>query len=125
MPFDSDQDEPLYRRYLEVRARTVALCEGLEQEDYVVQSMPDASPLKWHLAHSSWFFETFVLAQRPGYGAFDRRYDFLFNSYYDAVGERWPRAERGLLSRPTVDEVLCYRRHVDAAMEDACQQSEL
>src|SRR4029077_6328568 len=99
-----------YRRYLEVRAKTVALCEGLEPEDYVVQSMPDASPLKWQLAPSSWFFETFVLAKRPGHGAFDRRYDSLFNSYYDAVGERWPRAERGLLSRPAVDEVLRYRR---------------
>jgi ergothioneine biosynthesis protein EgtB len=102
--------------YDEVRAATEALCRGLEREDYVVQSRPEASPLKWHLAHTTWFFETFVLgARRP----FRPEYAFLFNSYYDAVGARWPHAERGLLSRPTVDEVMAYRRHVDAAMREA------
>src|SRR5690348_17604777 len=74
--------------------------------------MPDASPLKWHLGHTSWFFETMVLEGRP----FRPEYPRLFNSYYEALGDRWPRAERGLLSRPTVAEVLAYRRHVDAAM---------
>jgi ergothioneine biosynthesis protein EgtB len=102
--------------YAGVRAATEALCSGLETEDYVAQSMPDASPVKWHLAHTTWFFETFVLAARAGYRPFHPQYRYLFNSYYEAVGERWSRPERGLLSRPTVAEVLRYRRTVDAAM---------
>ena len=88
--------------YREVRGATEALCRGLAVEDYVAQSMPDASPLKWHLAHTTWFFETFVLAARAGYQPFDARYAFLFNSYYDTVGARWDRPARGLLTRPTV-----------------------
>jgi ergothioneine biosynthesis protein EgtB len=78
--------------------------------------MPDASPVKWHLAHTTWFFETFVLAHRPGYRAFDAAYRVLFNSYYNAVGDKHPRPERGMLSRPSLEEVLAYRRHVDGAM---------
>jgi ergothioneine biosynthesis protein EgtB len=78
--------------------------------------MPDASPVKWHLAHTTWFFETFILEKRPRYRAFDPAYRVLFNSYYNAVGEKHPRPERGMLSRPTLEEVLAYRRHVDAAM---------
>ena len=89
--------------YREVRRATEALCRGLAVEDFVAQSMPDCSPLKWHLAHTSWFFETFVLAARPGYKPFDPRYGYLFNSYYDAVGARWDRPARGLLTRPTVE----------------------
>jgi ergothioneine biosynthesis protein EgtB len=104
--------------YREVRRATEALCAGLAVEDYVAQSMPDCSPLKWHLAHTTWFFETFVLAARPGYKPFDARYAFLFNSYYDAVGARWDRPARGLLTRPTVDEVMQYRAHVDARMAE-------
>ncbi|HEX8200509.1 MAG TPA: ergothioneine biosynthesis protein EgtB, partial [Isosphaeraceae bacterium] len=97
-----------------VRGQTDALAEPLEPEDQVVQSMPDASPTKWHLAHTSWFFETFVLAPHvPGYRPFRAEYAYLFNSYYNAVGERLPRARRGLLSRPPLAEVLRYRRHVD------------
>jgi ergothioneine biosynthesis protein EgtB len=102
--------------YRGVRAATEALCEGLEAEDFVAQSMPDASPLKWHLAHTTWFFETFVLAARDGYRPFDPRYRYLFNSYYEAVGARWDRPSRGLLTRPTVAEVMRYRAHVDAHM---------
>ena len=80
--------------------------------------MPDVSPTKWHLAHMSWFFETFLLAPSlPGYSPFDPDYGFLFNSYYEAVGPRWSRPDRGLLSRPSLDQILAYRRHVDAAME--------
>ncbi|HWV58053.1 MAG TPA: DinB family protein, partial [Longimicrobiales bacterium] len=90
-------------RYAEVRAATEALCEGLATEDYVVQSMPDVSPTKWHLAHTSWFFETFLLLPHsPGYRPIDPTYAYLFNSYYVQAGERHCRAQRGYISRPTV-----------------------
>jgi ergothioneine biosynthesis protein EgtB len=102
--------------YTLVRRQTERLCEPLAAEDYVVQSMADASPVKWHLAHTSWFFETFVLASDDDYAPFDARFGFLFNSYYNAVGDRLPRSRRGLLSRPTVGEVHRYRAHVDEQM---------
>ncbi|MGH7465957.1 MAG: ergothioneine biosynthesis protein EgtB [Longimicrobiales bacterium] len=109
----------MIRRYEEVRAFTESLCEGLATEDYVVQSMPDVSPTKWHLAHTSWFFETFVIAPHlPGYRGIDPRYAFLFNSYYVHAGERHCRAQRGYISRPTVAEVYAYRRHVDDAIRE-------
>ncbi|HEY3268474.1 MAG TPA: ergothioneine biosynthesis protein EgtB [Armatimonadota bacterium] len=109
--------ETLTTRYSEVRRFTERLCEPLETEDYVIQSMPDVSPAKWHLAHTSWFFETFVLKPTlPDYRSPHPQYDYLFNSYYNAVGERHPRANRGLLSRPTVAEVYRYRAHVDHHM---------
>jgi ergothioneine biosynthesis protein EgtB len=104
----------LARRYREVRGLTEALCAPLAVEDHVVQSMPDASPAKWHLAHTTWFFETFVLAAAvPAYRPVHPLYNYLFNSYYNAVGDRWPRPARGLLSRPTVAEVYAYRHAVD------------
>jgi ergothioneine biosynthesis protein EgtB len=104
----------LAARYLNVRAVTELLCEPLEPEDYQLQSMPDCSPPKWHLAHTAWFFETFVLAPHlAGYQPFHPQFGYLFNSYYDAVGDRWPRPARGLLSRPTVGEVTAYRHAVD------------
>jgi len=104
-------------RYRAVRERTEALCAPLEREDLVAQSMPDASPAKWHLAHTTWFFETFVLAPRAaGYTTPDPLYALLFNSYYNAVGEQHPRPLRGVLTRPTVDEVFAYRAHVDRAL---------
>src|SRR5829696_7916894 len=107
----------LAERYRAVRARTEVLCEPLELEDYVVSSMPDVSPTKWHLAHTSWFFETFVLAAHDAaYRSPDPRYAFLFNSYYVQAGERHCRAKRGLVTRPTVREVFAYRAHVDEAM---------
>lgn len=107
----------LAERYDAVRARTVWLCEPLETEDMVVSSMPDVSPTKWHLAHTSWFFETFVLAEHDAaYRSPDPRYAFLFNSYYVQAGERHCRAQRGLATRPTVPQVLAYRAHVDEAM---------
>jgi len=114
----SDPPSDLSDRYRSVRTFTESLCEGLATEDYVVQSMPDVSPTKWHLAHTSWFFETFIL--RPhlaSYEPIDEMYAFLFNSYYVNAGERHCRAQRGYISRPTVDEVFAFRRHVDAAME--------
>jgi len=107
----------LETRYQDVRRVTEALCTPLENEDYVVQSMPDASPVKWHLAHTSWFYETLVLKPE---GAVDptssAQYAYLFNSYYNALGERIPRPERGLLSRPTVAEVYRYRAAIDERM---------
>src|SRR4051794_6172664 len=103
----------LAARYAAVRRATERLCEPLGPEDYNLQSMPDASPAKWHLAHTTWFFETFVLAGRPDHEPFHPRYNFLFNSYYEAVGPRHPRPQRGLLSRPTVEEVYRYRAAVD------------
>jgi ergothioneine biosynthesis protein EgtB len=113
----ADRDR-LVRAYTEVRAQSERICRPLATEDYVVQSMPDVSPPKWHLAHTSWFFETFLLQPfLKGYAAFHPGYGYLFNSYYEAVGARHPRAERGLLSRPTVEEVYRYRAHVDAGME--------
>jgi len=105
-------------RFRRVRRRTLDLVAPLAPEDTVVQSMPEVSPTKWHLAHTSWFFEEFVLATHPAYRYFDERWRFLFNSYYQSVGPMHARVERGLLSRPTLDEVLAYRRHVDEAVEE-------
>ncbi|KVG67439.1 ergothioneine biosynthesis protein EgtB [Burkholderia pseudomultivorans] len=107
----------LQRRYQDVRAHSVALTATLSAEDQAVQSMPDASPSKWHLAHTTWFFETVVLMRRvPGYTPFDDAFQFLFNSYYEALGPRHPRPQRGLLTRPSLDDVHAYRQHVDDAM---------
>ena len=112
----------LLERYTQVRATTLALSDPLSDEDCTVQSMPDASPVKWHLAHTSWFFETFVLAAHVvGYRAFDPTFRTLFNSYYNAVGDKHPRPQRGLLSRPSRTEVLAYRAHVDVAMRALLQ----
>jgi ergothioneine biosynthesis protein EgtB len=108
----------LAQRYASVRAQSLRLIEGLEPEDMVIQSMPDVSPTKWHLAHTSWFFETFLLeSHAKSYRHFDDTYRYLFNSYYEAVGPRHPRPARGLLSRPTVRQILQYRAHVDEAMQ--------
>jgi dimethylhistidine N-methyltransferase len=104
-------------RYQAVRQASVALTRSLTPEDMAAQSMPDASPTKWHLAHTSWFFETFMLTPHlAGYKAFDPRFGYLFNSYYEAVGARQPRPARGLITRPSFDDVLAYRAHVDEAM---------
>lgn len=110
---------PLLDRLRRVRRQTEALAEPLSPEDQTVQSMPDASPTKWHLAHTTWFFETFLLKpQLPTYRPFDPAYEYLFNSYYEAVGPRHPRPQRGMISRPGVEEVLAYRRHVTEAMAE-------
>lgn len=104
-------------RYTEIRRLTEALCRPLATEDYGVQTMPDVSPPKWHLAHTTWFFETFLLKPYArGYRVFHPLFDHLFNSYYQTIGSPYPRAQRGLLSRPTVEEVYAYRAYVDAAM---------
>lgn len=107
----------LLQRYHAVRQQTMELVAGLSAEDCMVQSMADASPVKWHLAHSSWFFETFVLAvAEPRRPVFDAGFALLFNSYYTTLGERLPRAARGLLSRPSLATVCAYRQHVDEAV---------
>lgn len=103
--------------YQEVRATTLELCEGLTAEDMTVQAMPDASPSKWHLAHTTWFFERFLLQSwLPDYRVFNPLFDHLFNSYYETLGKPFTRPNRGLLTRPSLTEVLDYRRHVDRAM---------
>ncbi len=105
----------VYRR---VRGETEALAAPLSAEDQTVQSMPDASPAKWHRAHTTWFFETFLLVPHaPGYRVFDPGFNYVFNSYYETVGPRHPRPSRGVLSRPGIEAVAAYRAHVDAAME--------
>ena len=116
---DSARVDHLWRRFQLIRSATLALAQPLSAEDCALQSMPDASPVKWHLAHTSWFFETFLLAVRvPGYRCFDERFRMLFNSYYVQVGPRHPRPERGLLSRPGLAEVLAYRDHVERAAQN-------
>ena len=110
---------PLFRQ---VRMASRELAEGLSDADATVQSMPDASPAKWHLAHTTWFFETLVLLPHlASYRPFDARFNFLFNSYYESVGLRFPRGRRGMLTRPTLETVIAYRQHVDAAMEALLQ----
>jgi len=114
------EQEPgdLLRFFRAVRGKSRDLAEPLSDADATVQSMPDASPAKWHLAHTSWFFEKLVLEPfAPDYRTFDPSYAYLYNSYYEALGSRQPRPLRGLLTRPTLEEILAYRAHVDAEME--------
>ena len=114
---DMEPDYALYERFRLVRDHTESLVRSLTDEDQCVQSMPDASPAKWHRAHTTWFFEQFVLTPFiPGYRAFDPAFAFLFNSYYEAVGARHPRPSRGLLTRPSASQITDYRQHVDDAM---------
>ena len=113
-------DASLSERLGATRALTLALAEPLCDADATIQPHPDASPAKWHLAHTTWFFETFVLRDHvAGYQLHDERWPFLFNSYYDGEGERHERARRGMISRPTLDEVRDWRGAVDAALEQA------
>src|SRR5947207_11624471 len=110
--------EQLRDRFHQIRSFTNSLCAGLEPEDCVVQSMPDVSPTKWHLAHTAWFFETFILKQFiPGYRPEIPEYAYLFNSYYNAAGDMHRRDLRGLISRPTVDQTRRYRSSVNAHVE--------
>ena len=129
-PFRQDHDASSERRslwlaaYERVRKATESLCAPLETEDYVIQTAPETSPAKWHLAHTSWFFETFLLVPYlPAYCRYHADYDRLFNSYYEQLGSPWPRAERGLLARPTVAEVYAYRKHVDQSMRSLLEQA--
>lgn len=116
----------LLHEYKKIRTRTKDICRPLKTEDYVVQPIADVSPPKWHLGHTTWFFETFLLQpNQPGYEAFDADYNFVFNSYYESVGKRVIRTHRGNLSRPSVEDIYKYRDHVDAAMEAFLEQSSL
>ncbi len=109
--------DALADQFATTRARTLALAEPLSDADATVQSMPDASPAKWHLAHTTWFFETFVLRDYvPGYHVYDTTYHYLFNSYYNGEGDRNARHNRGVMTRPSLDEIRAYRAHVDAAV---------
>jgi ergothioneine biosynthesis protein EgtB len=113
-------------RFRRVREATRALAAPLSAEDCAIQSMADASPVKWHLAHTTWFFETFILSQQgPALPPFNPAFRMLFNSYYNAVGDRHPRPQRGLLSRPSLDEVLAYRRHVEEALASLIERGKL
>lgn len=104
--------------YRRVRAMSEQIAVPLSAEDCSIQTMPDVSPTKWHLAHTTWFFETFLLKQRADFQPFDKRYESLFNSYYNSVGNAFPRDKRGLISRPGLDDVLSYRRHADQHVLD-------
>src|SRR5262245_26517358 len=109
--------DALAHRYQAVRAASLALAEPLSAEDCALQSMPDASPVKWHLAHTTWYFETFALESGlPGYRCFEPAFRVLFNSYYNGVGPQYARPQRGLLTRPSLEEVIAYREHVDRHM---------
>ena len=115
---------PLAERYRTVRDATETLAAPLSAEDQTIQSMPDASPTKWHRAHTTWFFETFVLrVHDEAYRPFDERFFYLFNSYYEALGPRHARPSRGLITRPGVAEIAAYRAHVDAAMQGLLARS--
>lgn len=117
-PSPRDQNRHWLAAYAAVRAETERRASFLSPEDQIVQSMPDASPTKWHRAHTTWFFEQFLVApHQPGYRAFDERFAFLFNSYYVSAGPRHARPQRGLITRPNAREVAAYRAHVDAAVE--------
>jgi len=109
----------LWERYSNIRAHSVLICSKLQKEDYVVQPVVDVSPPKWHLGHTTWFFETFILLPHAiSYQAFNPLYNYVFNSYYENIGARVIRTDRGNLSRPTVDDVFNYRSYVDKAMEE-------
>src|SRR5437868_7703341 len=117
-PHEAPAPNELAARFESIRAQTESLAQRLSPEDCALQSMPDASPVKWHLAHTTWFFETFVLASHaPDYATFDPHFRVLFNSYYHGVGDKHPRPERGLLSRPDLATVHQYCAHVDRAMQ--------
>src|SRR5437868_7836500 len=120
---DSETGPAKFReRLFATRKLTLNLAAPLSDSDATIQPFPDASPAKWHLAHTTWFFENFVLRGHvPGYRPFDHRYAFLFNSYYEGEGPRHARSRRGMISRPSLDEVRSYRSHIDEALGNALQ----
>ncbi len=115
------ESRTLLEKYQAIRDFSDRIAQPLSPEDCMVQSMPDTSPTRWHLAHTTWFFETFVLGACPGYQNFNQRFNYLFNSYYNTVGDQFPRPQRGLISRPGLAEIRDYRRHVDQQMVEFLQ----
>ncbi len=112
--------EELLAYYNQTRQQTEDLCKPLNTEDYIPQPITEVSPPRWHLAHTTWFFETFLLEKfLNGYKSFHPQFNYLFNSYYHSIGEKWERSERGFLTRPTVDEIYKYRSSIDSCMQDA------
>ena len=119
-------DNIILQRFHRVRQQSINLCKPLQKEDYVVQPVVDVSPPKWHLGHTTWFFETFILQEfMKNYKVFDEDYNYMFNSYYEAVGDRVLRTDRGNMSRPSVDDVLAYREYVDQFMTEFLEQTEV
>ncbi len=118
-----DKHSTIISRYLKIREQSLNLVAPLSEADAQLQSMPDASPAKWHLAHTTWFFETFILCSfLKGYKRFNETYNYLYNSYYNGIGEQYPRAQRGLISRPSLGEIVSYREFVDAAIQSLFEQ---
>ena len=125
-PKATTEPRRLAERFEQVRTATERLCDPLSAEDCVIQSMPDVSPTRWHLAHVTWFFETFLLKPHAAdYRPVNDNFGYLFNSYYNAVGEQFPRARRGLLSRPTTRQILDYRGRVDERVRDMLDRGDL
>lgn len=116
--YETNRNQSLNERYQLVRDFSTELCKTLSAEDCMIQSMEDASPTRWHLAHTTWFFETFILSEWSNYRPFDQRFSYLFNSYYNSLGEQFPRPKRGVLSRPGLDEIKEYRAYVDQNLND-------
>ena len=113
-----DATASIVDRYLKIRAQSLHLIISLSATDAQLQSMPDASPAKWHLAHTTWFYETFILCPYlKGYSRFSEAYNYLYNSYYNGIGEQYPRAQRGLISRPSLSDILSYRTFVDESIQ--------
>lgn len=125
MQLEGDGHLDLLAQYEHVRRFSDQIAQHLSAEDCAIQSMPDASPVRWHLAHTTWFFETFLLKTFDSYEVFDKNFEFLFNSYYNSIGEQFPRSQRGLISRPGLADTLEYRRHVDRAMTEWISRSDL
>ena len=118
-------DSTIAQRYREIRSFTEQIVATLTPEDCIIQSMPDTSPMRWHMAHTTWFFETFILPLHRGYQVYDEQFNFLFNSYYNKVGDQFPRPQRGLMSRPSVDEIKQYRHYVDEKMIEFLSSDEV
>lgn len=120
------KEKQLLENYRRIRERSVEICEPLETEDFVVQPVVDVSPPKWHLGHTTWFFETFILIPNlDGYQVFNSQYNFVFNSYYETIGVRVIRTDRGNLSRPSVADIFQYRKYVDQQMENFLLNNDL
>lgn len=124
MAYDISQKMKLRELYQQIRAKTLTLCQPLSIEDYVIQSIEDTSPPKWHLAHTTWFFETFILNQSPTYQSFNSHFHYLFNSYYQGEGKPYPRHQRGLLSRPSIQVIYRYRQYVDQCLLELLENAD-